>query len=189
MYTEYQFLWVDCGSSGSCSDPHIFNKSLLREKIEDGSLGLLAPEPQGEGAPDLHYFFLDDDPFSMMSWIVKPYSRRQLTREERVANYRISRGRRVVENTFGILVSRFRVLLGNLEQRPRVVRDIAFMCVVLHNMLRTHQGGADRTPTPGNDVAAQQNEQAVYVLNKNYRNPSREAKHQQVFFLNFFPNL
>ena len=33
--------------------------------------------------------------------------------------------------------------------------------------------------TPGTDVVAQQNEQALYVPNENYRNPSREAKYQQ----------
>ena len=49
----------------------------------------------------------------------------------------------------------------------------------MHIMLRTHQGGADRAPTPTNDVAALQNGQAVYVPNENYRNPLREAKHQQ----------
>ena len=64
-----------------------------------------------------------------------------------------------MENAFGILVSLFRVLLGTMEQRPRVVRDIVFTCVVFHNMVRTHQGGADTAPTPGNDVAAQQNKQ------------------------------
>ena len=37
---EYKFLWIDCGSSGSCSDAQIFNRSDLRE-IKDGSLGLL----------------------------------------------------------------------------------------------------------------------------------------------------
>ena len=103
-----------------------------------------APEPLEEAGPYLHYFLLGDDTFALMIWMVKPYSRKQLTREERIANYRISRGRGVVENTFGILVSRFRVLLGIMEQRQRVVRDIVFMCVVLHNMLRTHQSGADR---------------------------------------------
>ena len=82
-----------------------------------------------------------------------------------------------MENTFGILESLFRVLLGTIEQRPRVVRDIVFACVVLHNMLRTHQGGAIRAPTQANNVAAQQNKQAVYAPNENYRNPSREAKH------------
>ena len=128
-----------------------------------------------EGGPDLHYFLLVDDVFALMLWMVNPYSRRQLKREERITNYRISRDRRVVENTFEILVSWFRVLLGTMEQRPRVVRDIVFTCVVLHNMLRTHQGGADRALTQAIDVAAIQNEQVVYVPNESYRNPSREA--------------
>ena len=61
----------------------------------------------------------------------------------------------MVENAFGISVSRFRVLPGTMEQRPRVVRDIVFTCVVLHNIVRTHQDGAERAPTLGNDVAAQ----------------------------------
>ena len=32
------------------------------------------------------------------------------------------------------------------------------------------QCGADRAPTPGNDVVAQRNEQVVYVPDDNYRN-------------------
>ena len=69
-----------------------------------------------------------------------------------------------------------------------VVRDIVFTCVVLHNMLRTHQCMADRTPTLGNDAAAQQNEQVVYMPNENYRNPSREAKHQRELLKDYFKN-
>ena len=118
-----------------------------------------------EGGPNLHYFLLGDDAFALMPWMVKPYSQGQLTMEEGIANYMISRDRRVVENAFRILVSRFRVLVGTMDQRPRVVRDIVFTCVVLHNMLGTHQGGADRALTPGNDVVAQQNESEVYVPN------------------------
>ena len=67
-------------------------------------------------------------------------------------NYRISRGRRVVENAFGIFVGRFRVLLSIMEQRPEVVRDIVLTCVVLCNMLKRLQGGAHRPPTPADDI-------------------------------------
>ena len=74
-------------------------------------------------------------------------------------------------------MSCYRVVLGTIEQRPRVVRDIVFMCVVLHNTLRTHQGMTDRSSTPGTDVVAQQNEQAVYVQNGNYKYNLREATH------------
>ena len=94
-----------------------------------------------------------------------------------------------MENTFGILVSRFRVLLGTMEKRPRVVRNIVFMCVALHNMMRTHQGGEDRALTPGNDVAAQQNEQAVYVPNENYRKASREDKQLQELLKDYFSHI
>ena len=101
---DYKFLWVNAGASGSSSDAQIFNRSKLKRKIENGTLGPPSPESLGPGGPDLHYFLLADDAFALMPSLVKPYSRQQLTREERIANYSISRGRRVVENSFGILV-------------------------------------------------------------------------------------
>ena len=110
--TEYRFLWVDCGSSDSSLDVQIFSRGDLREKIKDGTLGLLAPGPLGNRGPELYYFFLGHNAFALMPWTVNPYSRRQLKREERKASYRIYRGRWVVENTFGILVSGLRVILG-----------------------------------------------------------------------------
>ena len=94
---DYKFLWINMGASGSSSDAQIFNHKLKR-RIENGTLGLPPPEPLGPGGADLHYFLLGDDAFALMPWLMKPYSRRQLTREERIANYRISRGRRVVKN-------------------------------------------------------------------------------------------
>ena len=63
---EYRFLRIDCGSSGSSSDAQIFNRSNLRDKIEDSNFGLAAPEPMGEKGPDLHYFLLGGDTFALM---------------------------------------------------------------------------------------------------------------------------
>ena len=127
--------------------------------------------------PNLHYFLLGDDTFALMPWMVKCYSRRQLTREERIVNYRISRGRRVVDIAFEKLVRRFRLLLGTMAKAEGCQTHF-FTCVVLHNMLRTHQGRPGRAPTPANDVVALQNKQVVYVPDDNYRSPSREVKHQ-----------
>ena len=77
------------------------------------------------------------------------------------------------------------MLLGRMEQRPRIVRDNVYTCVVLYNMQRTQLGGTDRAPNPGNDGAALQNNQAC-VPNKNYRNPSREVKHQRELVKDYF---
>ena len=155
----YKFLWVNVGASGSSSDAQIFNHSKLKRRIENGRLGLPPPKLIGPGGSDLHYFLLVDNAFALMPWLVKPYSRQQLTREERIANYRISRGRRVVQNSFGILVKRFRVMLITMEQRPKVVREFVLTCVVLHNMLRSHQGGADRPPTLADNIQPPQADQ------------------------------
>ena len=84
----------------------------------------------------------------------------------------------MVKNSFGILVKRFRVLLTTMEQRPKVVSDIVLTCVVLHNMLRSHQGGADRPPTPADDIQPTKGDQEEQRHHENLRNPSREAKYQ-----------
>ena len=71
------------GANGSSSDAQIFNRSKLRRKIENKTLGLPPPEPRGPGGwANLQYFLLLDDSIVLMPWLVKYYCRRQLTREE-----------------------------------------------------------------------------------------------------------
>ena len=53
---EYRLFWVNVGSSRSSSDAQIFNRSDLREKIKDGTLGLLPPEPLGREGPICTFF-------------------------------------------------------------------------------------------------------------------------------------
>ena len=89
---DYKFLSVSKGASEPSFDAQIFNRSKLKRIIENRTLELPSSEPLGPEGPDLHYFLLGDDAFALMPWLVKPYSRQQLTREERIANYRISRG-------------------------------------------------------------------------------------------------
>ena len=137
--------------SGSSSDAQILNHSKLKRRTENRTLGLPPPEPLGPVGPDPHYFLLGDDAFALLPLLIKPYSRRQLTREETIANYRISRERRVVENSFGIPVKRFRVLLTTMEQRPKVVTDIVLTCVAIRVASRqtTHSSRRHTTTTGG----------------------------------------
>ena len=76
-----------------------------------------------------------------------------------------------------------------MEQRPKVVRDIVLTCVVLHNMLRSHQGAADRPPTPADEIQPPHADQGEQGHHENLRNSSREAKHQQDLLKDYFSHM
>ena len=123
---------------------------------------------------------------------MKFYGRRILTREERIANYRILRGRRVVENAFGILVSRFKVMRTTIELPPATGREVIFTCVVLHNILRSQYQGQHGGLQPGedddDDVPGDCGLIGVAAGGGQYRNPAREAKRQRDYLKDYFNN-
>ena len=133
---DYKYLWFDIGVNRACSDAQIFNSCALVSAVLDGEVDIPEPRPlPGETYP-LPYFFVGDDAFALKTWLMKPFSRRSMSKEERIFNYRISRGRRVVENVFGITANRFRCLLTTMWQDPATVMKIVQACCTLHNLLR-----------------------------------------------------
>ena len=133
---DYKFLWVDAGTNGSVSDAQLFNDCELRETIEDGSIGFPAADRLPQDDQDMPYFIIGDNAFPLRTWLMKPFARRNLDDEERIFNYRVSRARRIVENSFGILANRFQVLLTTMRQEPETVATIVLACCCLHNLMR-----------------------------------------------------
>ena len=133
---NYKFMWVDVGTNGSSSDSQIFNSCDLKEMIEDDKLGIPPAAPFPGGDRDVPYFFVGDDAFALRSFMMKPYSRRDLPRPQAAFNYRLSRARRIVENAFGILANRFGCLMTTMRVTPGTVANIVLACCILHNLLR-----------------------------------------------------
>ena len=66
---------------------------------------------------------------------MKPYPDQYLPLDERIFNYRLSRARRVIENTFGIAATRFRVFRRPIIAPEKKVILITKAVVALHNFL------------------------------------------------------
>jgi hypothetical protein len=70
---------------------------------------------------------------------MKPYGQTGLTAEQRIFNYRLSRARCVVENSFGIIVSRFGLLPQPIALSPQRAQIIVLTFCCLHNYLLRNQ--------------------------------------------------
>ena len=141
---NYRFLWCDVGGLGHQSDAQIFNNSELKSCIEDNSIGFPEPSPLPNDDKPIPYFILGDDAFPMRTTLMKPYRRSNLTHRQKIFNYRLSRGRRIVENAFGILASRWQCLARTMLQTPKVVKVVVSACICLHNLIRMRYANLDR---------------------------------------------
>ena len=134
--TRYCFSFMEIGSYGSNNDSGIFKNSKMGKLFENNKMRV--PEASTKmGCPfePLPYFLLGDEIFPMKLWLMKPYPG-TLTRDQRIFNYRLSRGRRTIENTFGILVVRWRIFRNAIQASVENVQRYIMACVCLHNYLR-----------------------------------------------------
>nr|CAI5858212.1 unnamed protein product [Callosobruchus analis] len=61
---------------------------------------------------------------------------KRLKANKKIFNYRLCRARRVVENVFGILASRFRIFLQPIAIHIESIDAVVLACCTLHNFLR-----------------------------------------------------
>ncbi|KAJ8928509.1 hypothetical protein NQ314_018925 [Rhamnusium bicolor] len=80
----------------------VFWNSGLAKPIEDDTLNFPEDKPLPGRTKPAPHVIVADAAFCLSSHILKPYSLRYMTREQRVFNYRLSRARHVVENTWYI---------------------------------------------------------------------------------------
>lgn len=132
---DCRFTFIDVGSPGSDGDANVFSRSTFGSEILTGGNSLNFPPDamlQNEETP---YFLVGDDAFPLTSRIMKPYSGNNLTNEQKMFNYRLSRARRTIENAFGILVKRWACLQTDFLCHVDKAKFVASACCALHNFL------------------------------------------------------
>ena len=133
---NYEFFWVDIGTPGAAGDAQIFNRSEFVQLMEAHQLPVPDADPLPGDDARIPYFLVGDDAFAQRVWLQKPFQKFQFTREETVFNYRLSRARRCIENSFGILTNRWRCITTTMAQTPNNVMNIVHACVCMHNLMR-----------------------------------------------------
>ncbi|KAM7303439.1 protein ANTAGONIST OF LIKE HETEROCHROMATIN PROTEIN 1-like [Ixodes scapularis] len=72
----------------------------------------------------LPYTFLGDEAFQPRLDFMRPYPGSREEPAERSFNYRLSRARMFVENSFGILAARFRIFRGPFKLKPENAENV-----------------------------------------------------------------
>ena len=151
-------MYVDVGRNGRTNDVGVFERSPITELLETGQLNLPQPKPLPGRCTYIPYVLVGDDAFPLKNYLIKPYPNRQLDNDKRIFNYRLSRARRIVENVFGILTSRFGVFQKALPLDPETITTIVLVACVFHIFLRSKtssrqvycpDGSFDKDQSPG----------------------------------------
>lgn len=133
---HYNFIAVDVGAYGKNSDGGIFANSNLGRALQRDSLSI----PGNAALPGTHtlapHVIIGDEAFPLKTYLMRPYPGQGLDVSKRIFNYRLSRARRIVENTFGILSQKFRIYNRRIQAKPENVDYIILTTCILHNFIR-----------------------------------------------------
>ena len=113
-----------------------FFKLLIRSKLHIPPSGPVFTSD----TENFSFVFVGDEAFSLAENLMRPYAGHNLSRKQRIFNYRLCRARRYVICAFGILYNKWRILHTALNVSKEFSKYIVKACVLLHNVVRSKDG-------------------------------------------------
>ncbi|XP_063903794.1 uncharacterized protein LOC135123231 [Zophobas morio] len=137
---NYRLTFIDVGAYGKQSDGGIFRESNLYHLLQSSSLNI--PEEDSLPGTQIHmpYVLIGDEAYPLLENLLKPYAKNQLTLDAEYFNRRLSRARKTIECTFGILYSKWRLLSKGIETNENTADNIIKAICVLHNTILDREG-------------------------------------------------
>ena len=84
---------------------------------------------------NLPFFLVGDEIFPLKTWLMRQYPG-NLSLGQKIFNYRLSRARRTIENSFGILAARWRIFRQPIKAKVENAEKFTLAAIALHNYLR-----------------------------------------------------
>lgn len=132
---DHKFTWVDIGQFGSLSDGGVWANTDFRADLDAGEVDLPDPKPIPHTTRPFPHVFVADAAFPLSTYMMRPYPRQGLTVQRRIFNYRLSRARLTIENTFGLLCARWQILNKPLRMNIPNAENLFKALVCLHNFV------------------------------------------------------
>ncbi|XP_055846735.1 uncharacterized protein LOC129912490 [Episyrphus balteatus] len=126
---NYLFMDITCKHPGSVHDATVLKDSYLSINIDKFKF----PKATINGV-EMSAFFIGDPAYPQLPWLIKGYTG-TLDPVEDSFNAYLNRARIVVENAFGRLKGRWRILQKRIDIDVKFVPHIVATCCVLHNIL------------------------------------------------------
>ena len=117
---KLKFIHATVGYPGSIHDARVLRQSGPMRNINRTEIGPL---------------LAGDSAYPLINWLKKPFpDRGRLAVEQRRFNLRFSALRCVVERAFGMLKSRWRIILKKIEQNTTTLKRTVIAACVLHSI-------------------------------------------------------
>jgi hypothetical protein len=128
-----KFVDIFVGMPGSTNDARMLRRSSLYREAREGNLFDVEYSQDNFAS-----YLIGDKGYPLLPWLQVPFRDLPVGRRsvvERLFNRKLSQGRAVVENAFGILKQAFRELKNYSELHVTLVPDVVLCCALLHNIL------------------------------------------------------
>ncbi|XP_051165676.1 uncharacterized protein LOC127284326 isoform X2 [Leptopilina boulardi] len=133
---EYRFSWIAVGDYGSLCDASVFQATSLARHLNSRAYNLPPATHLPGTVEKIPHFFIGDEGFGIKPYMMRPYQRNSVTqRKQEIFNYRLSRATMTIEDTFGIMTSKFQVLHKPFFLKLKTSINIVKALTCLHNFL------------------------------------------------------
>lgn len=142
---KYKFIVVDIGAYGRNNDSGILSSSKFGQLLQNNMLGIPPNKCLPGTTIPVPHVFVGDEAFPLCEHIMRPYPGSQVLNdsEKKIFNYRLSRARRLVESSFGILQQKFEIFQKRIRMQPKFLDMMILACTCLHNYTLGDFGSED----------------------------------------------
>ncbi|XP_037817797.1 protein ANTAGONIST OF LIKE HETEROCHROMATIN PROTEIN 1-like [Lucilia sericata] len=156
---KYKFTAVSVESFNNQSEEELLKLSPFGSALLSENLPLPASKPLFPTSASFPHYFIANTSLSLRKNIMRPYEETYLEAEKHIFNYKITTACSAIENTFGVLTARWRVLSTTIEFLQENCKTIILACIVLHNYIMTND--EDQLYCPANFVDRKEDDGTV----------------------------